>query len=393
MNISKTIDKIIELRRHGEASEMRLADYLKETLWGMNAQVEIHPFSYSVQSNAFVGGAVFLFSVLFLVGVLKRWHRTAFLSAFALVLVLVLELSFDVHIVSWPVQKKSETIVVHFPVQDAVRKVIVGTHTGAAPREGFVPPLPGRLEETVLAFLLPMTLVIGLLGLWQLAISFGKLDFEDGRTIMLVMGLVCTIYYVTLFGAWVKEGAAARGVRPDPGSNAGSIAVLAALAEDLSGKYPRLQNTWVTVAFFAGGPDARGARAFAKAPGNRQNQALPTYFIGCEEMGRGGAHGYLAPWDRGINPLYGDRALVRILNRAALSSTGRQLEVIPAATMDMKRFVDFGYPSIVLSTLPPETGFERSGRQGQNRINRGQLLLSLQLIERTLSKFEQPQFR
>ncbi len=393
MNISKTIDTIIELRGHGEASEMRLAAYLKETLWGMNAHVEIHPLSYSVQSNAFVGGAVFLLSILFLVGVLKRWHRTAFLSALALALVLMLELSFDVHIVSWPIQRKSETIVVHFPVQDAVRRVIVGTHTGAAPREGFAPALPGRFEETVFTFLLPMTLVIGLLGIWQLAMNFGKLDFEDGRTIMLVMGMVCAIYYATLFGLWIKEGAAARGVKPDPESNAGSIAVLAALSEDLSKKYPRLQNTWVTVAFFAGGPDARGARAFAKTLGKKQNQTLPTYFIGCEEIGRGGAHGYLAPWDRGVNPLYGDRELVRTLNRAALSSTGRQLEVIPADEADMKRFVDFGYPSIVLSTLPPDAGFERSGRQRQTRTNRGQLLLSLQLIERTLSEFEQPGFR
>lgn len=393
MNISDTIDKIVELRSHGEVSELRLAEYLKEAFRGIGVHVESYPISYSVQSKAFVGGAVFLLSILFLVAVFKRWHRAAFCSALALVLVLVLELSFDVHVISWPVQKKSETVMVHFPVQDPVRRVIVGTHIGALSREGFVSHLPGRFEETVFAFLMPMTLVIGLLGVWQFAMSFGKLYFEDGRTIMLVMGLVCAIYYAALFGIWIKEGAAARGVKPDPEGNAGSIATLAALTEDLSKKYPRLRNTWVTVAFFAGGPDAMDTQAFARAPGKKQNQTLPMYFIGCEEIGRGGAHGYLVPWDRGANADYGDRELVRTLNRAALSSTGRQLEVIPAEKADMNRFAEFGYPSIVLSTLPPEDASERSGRQRNDRIQRGQLLLSLQLIERTLSAFEQPLFR
>ncbi len=237
-----------------------------------------------------------------------------------------------------------------------------------------------------------MTLVVGILGLWQLAMCFGKFDFEDAHTIILIMGFVCLVYYALLFGTSFN-GNRAHAARPDSNDNAGSIAVLAALAQDLSQKYPRLHNTWVTVAFFGGGnPDGRGARSFVGDLMKEKNQGLLTYFIECEQIGRGGSHGYVVPAGAEIDAFYADRELVRTLNRAAVAATGRHLKIIPAAVADPKGFGGYGCPTVALATLPPERQGTRGGSRSQE-IDRGQLMLTLQLIEATLAEFEKTQFR
>jgi len=382
MNISETVDTIIELRNQGAAPDEKVAEYLKATLWAADAHVQVQRIFYSPHSRSLVVAAAFVLCAVFLVSLLKRRHRAAFISALAIPLILFLEFSLDLHLVSWPIQKKSENIVAQFPVQDAARRVIVGTHYADSKTAA-----SDRLAETVSAFLLPITLVITLLGLWQVAMYFGKFDFEDAHTIALIMGSVCAIYYALAFGVF-SNGAAPLRKATDPEHNAGSIAALAALAEDLSQKYPRLQNTWVTVAFFGrGGPEGLGAVSFAGKLARERDRALATYFIGCEHLGRGGSHGYVLPDMAAMAPLYADRELLRTLNRAAVITTGRQLGITRGTMTNSKGFVEYGFPTVSITTTPPE------GNPGSRRIDRGQLLLSLQLLETCLSEFETGRLR
>ncbi|UCD58365.1 MAG: hypothetical protein JSV16_04410 [Candidatus Hydrogenedentota bacterium] len=396
MNLSEIVDRIIDLQQHGASAESGGAEYLESTLRSAGAQVQTHAFTFSVQTRLFVAGAIFLLSIFFFVSVLKRRHRSAFVSALTIPLILLLEFHLNIHVVSWPFLEEAKNIVVHFPVQDAARTVIVGTHiAGAHAVEAHMEETErtatGQFAEMVWAFLSPITLVITVLGAWQLAMYFGKLDFEDAHTIVLIMGAVCVFYYALMLGM-VSNAAISQVRRPDQRHNAGSIAVLTGLAQDLSRKYPRLQNTWVTVAFFGGsGSDGHGAGFFAR--NLPQDRRLPTYFIGCEEIGRGGLHGYVIPESVDMDPLYADRELVRTLNRAAVATTGHQLETTIAALTDSKRFVENGYPAITITTLPRTGQYSGADMSGSEVIDRGQLLLSLQLIERSLLEFEKPQFR
>ena len=388
MNLSEIVDKIIELQQQGASPEGRVAEYLESTLRATGAQVELQPFHFSTQTHAVVSGAVFLLSILFIFGIVKRRHRAAFFSALAISLVLVLELSLDFHVISWPALEKANNIVVHFPVQDAARVVVVGTHYGQA---GV--PVSGPFVETVSAFLFPMTLVMALLGLWQLAMHFGKLTFEDAHTITLIMGIVCSLYYALWFVTLSHEGSHFP-EDPHAEQNAGSMAVLAGLSQDLSQKYPRLQNTWVTVAFFGGtGSSGHGARQFARAFSRERGRGLPMQFIGCEQLGRGEIHACMIPGNTSADSLYTDRELVRILNRAALAVTGFQLHTITKGGVNSRGFVEFGHPTIAITTMPQEERHVDGGRTDPHAIQRGQLILSLQLIEKALLELDKVRLR
>jgi len=380
MNLSETVDTILDLRSQGAASDERVAEYLKSMLGAANAQVQTQ--SAAGHSHVLLMVVALALSIVFLVAVVKRRHRLACVTALAIPLILFLELAVGFHVVTWIARKKSDNIYVHFPVQDAARRVVVGTHY-VEPTEA----ASGRFPETVSAFLFPVALVMALLGLWRVAVLFGKLDFEDAHTIALIMGSVCAGYFALALATSAGEALSAKNAS-DPASNVGSIAVLGGLAEDLAQRYPNLQNTWVTVAFFGrDGMNESGAGKFARWLGRKRNRLEPGYFIGCEHLGNGGTHGYVLDADIESSPLHADRDLVRAANTAAIGITGRQLEIMRGETIGSKEFVKRDYPAIVLSTMPPA---ER-GKNDGGEINRGQLLVSLQLIEATLSILDRPQ--
>ena len=371
MNLSKTVDAIIELRSKGAVSDEAVAERLGALLGAANVQTQ----AVATHSRALLLAVVLTLSIVFLAGVVKKRHRMAFVSALAIPLILFLELSAGLHPVTWIARGRSDNVFVHFPAQNPAQTVVVGAQYVEPSKSAH-----GRFAETVSAFLVPMTLVMFLLGLWRAAIHWGKFDFEDAHTIAMTMGSALAIYYALAFGACVRQELSYGNDR-DPASNAGSLATLVALAEDLSGKYPRLENTSVTVAFFGSGRMGEGgAYEFAR----QEAAKLPSYFIGCEDAGGGGAHASILGDDTLSGPLKGDRGLIRALNRAAVRATGRPLEIVRGETPTAKAFVEKGVEALALTTLAPVG--ERNARRGE--IDRGQLLVTLQILEAGLLELD-----
>lgn len=385
MNISETVDKIVELRQQSGDSSEHVAAYLETTLRATGAHIEAQPITFSSQSQAYVTAIAFLLSMVFLISLLKNWRRAAIFSALAVPLILFLEFSLNIHVVSWSIQSASTNIIAHFPVQDAARKVVVGTHIDGARCQAVAPGPSQRFTETLRAFLFPTTVVITILGFWRIANFFGKFDSEDARTIMLVMGAVCMIFYGLLFGVEVLE--AAGPASRDPGRNAGSVAALAALTSDLAEKYPRLQHTWVTVAFFGGSAEDPGSRELAKDMASEEKGGLPIYYIGLEDLGGGGSHGYVAPDNVALDALYADRELLRAVGATATAITGRPLDTAVGSIVSSRGFVEQDFPTATITTLPGESN-NPGGIQKSRNIDRGQLLLSLQIIEGALQRLD-----
>ena len=375
MNLSKTVDAIIELRSKGAAADEAVAERLGAILGAANVQTQ----AVSTHSRALLLAVILTLSIVFLAGVMKKRHRVAFVSALAIPLILFLELSVGLNTLTWVAHGRSDNVFVHFPVQDPAQTVVVGAH--------YVEPAksaPGRFAETVSAFLLPMTLVMFVLGLWRAAIYLGKFDFEDAHTIAMVMGSVCAIYYALAFGVCLQQGLSYREGR-DPASNAGALATLVALAEDLSQKYPRLENTSVTVAFFGSGRMGEGgAYEFARQEVVRP----PSYFISFEDAGRGGAHAHILGDDILSEAPQGNRDLIRAFNRAAVKATGRPLEIVRGETSTAKAFVEEGSEALALTTLGPAGERGRDEGAARRKIDRGQLLVTLQILEAGLLELD-----
>jgi hypothetical protein len=376
MNLSKTVDTISELRSSGGASDELVAEHLRSILEASGAHVHSQTIYGHSQTALFV--VALALSIVFLAALLKGRRRIAFVSALAIPLFLCLELSTGFGPVSRLAGGTSENIFATFPVQDAAREVIVGTSYARSAENS-----PDRFAETVAAFLFPVTLVMTILGLWRFAAFFGKFDSEDARTIALIMGATCAAYYALALGM-SANGALSAKKAVDPAHNAGSVAVLAALAEDLSEKYPRLETTSVTIAFFGHGrAGATGSENFAEKLARETDRALPVYFVGLDGAGNGGNHAYTP--GEGSGSFRGGSDLNEIFGRAAADTLGRPLEIVRDGRASSEVFAERGYPAIVLSTLPPDyyEGGEGGGNSGD--LDRGQLLLTLQLIEAGLA--------
>ncbi|GAB4355279.1 MAG: hypothetical protein Kow0099_39250 [Candidatus Abyssubacteria bacterium] len=370
MNLSEIVDQIITLRERG-ATDGQMAEYLASTLRDAGAEVQIHAFAFSTHAHAAVGIVVLLLAAVFVAGAVKRRHRVACVAALAIPLILLFEMRLGLHAISWPITKTAKNVIVQFPVQNPARTVVVGTHYVQAQLP------PGEFMQAISDFLLPMAVIMAVMGVWQLMNCFGKLEPEDARTVMTVMGAVCAAF----FGLWFASGFM-KGVARAPRYNSGSIAALVGLARDMTKRYPSLQNTAVTVAFFGEvGANASGARAFAKMLERHEETGItPVYFIGLKELGRGGPHAFVIPYDESPGLSYADRDLMRVLNRAAFSITGARLESVSSTIADSKGFVEYGFPSVTIATAP--------STQTTDEIDRAQLLLSLQLLERALMEFE-----
>ncbi|MBI5118216.1 hypothetical protein HZA56_17200 [Candidatus Poribacteria bacterium] len=390
MNPGELFEKIISLRS-GAAPDKDVAEYVASTLMSAGARVQVQPFRYSVHTDVFVGAAALLLSALFLFSLLRRWRRAAFSLGLAIPLILLFELALDIHMVSRPGVKKAENVVAQFPVQNPARRVIVGTHYSI---ESGLPEHRGRFEATVSAFLLPMSLAMAALGLLQLIMYLGSFESEDARTVMFVMGAVCMLYYALWFGKSLEADMRPRsrtGAQTGVSENAGSIAALGMVARDLSIQDPRLQSTWVTIAFFGGSKtEGTGARTFArKLPGKRsggisseQERGLPTYFIGFDEIGRSARFSCVVPDNVSMNSLYVDRELIRILNRAAIATTGRQIETVTAAVTDSRGFVERGFPSVTVTALE-EGNASQTGQADEKYLPAG-----VAMLEKTLLAFD-----
>ncbi len=343
------------------------------------ARVQVESFRYVTATSAFAAGAAFLLSALFLVSLSRRWRRAAFSLGLAIPFILLLELVLGFHVVSWPGFKNGEHVIALFPVQNAAREIIVGTHYSLE-KETRAPE--DQFDAIISAFLLPMSLAMTALGLWQLVMYLAKFESEDARTIMFIMGAVCMIYYALWFGKSL-EGVMKPAARVDSTENVGSVAALMAVARDLSNRNPRLQNTSVTIAFFGGSrAQASGARAFARKLSNKRQRGLPTSFVGFEQIGRSRRYCYLMPDNVRMNALYVDRQLIRTLNRAAAAVTDRELEPMPSGVTDSVGFATYGFPATTIAALPRENTSELE------KEDNGALLVGVELIEQALLEFD-----
>jgi hypothetical protein len=383
MNLSDIVDEILLLRLQSESPEGRIAEYLASSLADAGATVYIQRFIPVELTRIVVGAVVLLLSIVFVASVVRRWRRIAFISALAIPLILVLELSFDIHPISWAVAKRDKNVIAHFAVQNAARRVVIGTHYGDKEAQP-----PTRFALTVSAFLLPISLVTAVLGLWHLVAYFAKFEFEDARTVSLAMGCVCVAYYALWLGTgWARSAEQADSL--GPAYNVGSLAVLSGVAQDLAQRYPRLETTAVTVAFFGDDrSESDGARRFVRKVLRRRSHTLPAYFVGCQEIGRGGPHAYVIPNDDTPAPPYGDWDLVRVINRVAVAATGQDLKTEISAVGESRDFAEYGYPAVAITSLPERDMGANGGARAPESIDRGQLLLSVQLLEKTLLEFD-----
>ncbi len=381
MNLSDTVDSIVKARLEGSQPSERVAEFLRASVASSRAMIETERSASVAQADLLVALVTLLFAALFVFSVWKRRHRTAGLAALIVSVTLFLETSLGAHVLSWPVQNNCESLFVQFPVQHASQMLIVGTHYDAWTADN---DADGRFGQAVEAFVGPMTVALLIMGLWQFCLHFGYLKFEDAHTIMFTMGMGCLLLYgAWTFFCWQRLS---RQTVSDPYHNAGSIAVLTGLVEDLSRRYRNVQNTSVTVAFFGGGSDAAAARAYARRLAREDKRAVPVYFLACEHIGRGGDHALLIPFES-ADPLFRDRALVRILDRVAGSVTRKQLGMLTANPSNARGFVEQGFPTATLTTLPKETSKTPEDKESE-QIARGGLLVSLKLLEQFVFEFD-----
>jgi len=374
--MGKYVEDILKLRE--QFSDRHVADYLYSIFQTAGFHVQRETFFYSRNSAALAGGAAFILAAIFLFGVFRRKQLVIIGAAFAVPCILFFEFSLGIPLVSWPLLKKGENIIVQFPVQNPSGKVALG-----APYEQYQEEEQALspAETAASAFLLPAALAFLSMGLWQLAIHFGKFDSEDARTILLVMGGACLAYFAWYsFVVW-DEGDAKREASSSS-QDVGSMAMLSQLALNLRNEDLGLENTWVSVVFF-GGDDGQGAKTFAKKLSRSPEHSIETIFIGCRRIGRGERLAFLFPLEeRSKNPL-SERRLLRILSSDAAAAGERTPEILPVEPDQFRGFAGKEFPYVIFTSLPPE-----GGAADESDIQPNQLEPALHVLEKMLVQLD-----
>jgi hypothetical protein len=356
-------------------------------LYALLREAGLHPqrevFYHSASGEFLVGLTAAALAIILFFGALKRRVWWVIIPAFAIPLLLLLEFSLDIPAARWPVLKKNENIIVQFPVQNMSQRVVVGAPCNYSEEP---PEEPTRIEATLSGFLLPAAIVLCILGAWRMVLYFGKLNSEDARTIMLVVGGIFACYFVTL--AAVSFSASNDGKRnKNQIFNADSLAALSELALNLGERDIRLENTSVIIAFF-GGSQGEGAKALARRLAKKGN-ALETMFIECRGIGREKTVIMISAEEQG-NVHFSGRRLAQLFTTAASTETGRPPEVVLTDASVLGEFALRGYPSITLTSVS-ETG--KSFDAGSDGTNRARLQSLLRTMETMLLKIDTDQLR
>lgn len=380
LNLVEILHTVLELRRQSNAAD-QVENYLLSLFRGSGLAVQQRSFFYSMSGFVPAGVAAFLLAAVFVMGVTRRRHRLAAAVSVLIPFIILCEVSLRVPVVSWPFLKRGRNVVVQFPVQNASQRVALYTQYGAREDK---PTAQSPVEQTVSAFLLPASLVLLAMGVWQLLLYFGKFESEDARTVMVAMGAICVVYFALWTVVSWKE--ASRRREPEsPTYNAGSIAVLAGIASDMGQRNPRLENTWVTVAFL-GGDSGQGARAFARKLSRNRKESVEAILIGCHDIGRDGDVSLVTPLDE--RDSFSEQRLVQLFSAVATEAGRLSPEVFPSDAPPLGVSAAEGFPSVELASSV-QSGLSTS--QQSNGINETELAPVAHMIESVLVKMDSEQ--
>jgi hypothetical protein len=203
---------------------------------------------------------------------------------------------------------------------------------------------------------------------------------------MLVIGGFCIAYFA-IWSAVSWSGLSATKEEGKPSNNAGSLALLSALALDMGQRNPRLENTWVTIAFF-GGNSGQGADGFIDKIASSKENSVETHLIQCREVGRREHVALLVPWDA-EEDLLSERRLVKAFSAAAATGAGHQPpEMVLMDAPPSEELGEKGFPSLILTSTEPGALPNPGGTDGNDRTR---LLPILYMIKAALSELDSEQ--
>lgn len=377
--------KILSVPRpNGSAAERETARALCDWLTQRGIAYHIHGFKLYPYFNEGLGLWILTSSALLVLSIVLRWGWPSLLIAGVSLLGVVLDVAFNVPLITWPGARRGENILIQFEPLEAEQEIVLSAHydskTELLDHKGRA-FFTGKLKIGVGLMLLLG--VMGLVdGLW-LARSSAWAD--------VIFWVETGLGLVVLFLAWGLglNLTLGRFVTPSQGAvdNGTACAILLDMADRLGRREILLQGTRVTIALFTGEEvGMQGSRAYV---GSR-DWPLPTIAINLEIMAQDGDY---VIWEHESNVwrrIPTTPELNEGISAAVMAVTGKLPRFIELINSDGFSFRSAGIPTAVLGTYHSqmEGGGLHRPTDNMERVVMARLPEGLEVLTLLLHKYD-----
>lgn len=387
MDLAELLRTIVIPRPDGSLAAINVAKTLLDYLGSAGGTVNTETYSLRPQVYLCLAAALFVLALLAYQALHARRWRLAFVVACLAGTLYVLEGLAGLPLVSSLVEQPAENIVWDWapsgPAGSSPAPVVILTAHYDTRTEIFAPAVARSLAGKAPLALVGLLVIIVLGFVAENSRSLGFLDYGFGR------GLLLTAAWLCLLGLGVA-GVALNGGRgaslPSPGAtdNAGSLAVLAHVAQDVPDI--GLEHVAVRLVLFSGGETGcQGSAAYVRA--HPELARTGAVVINLEETGAGGRLAYREWGGLGLRVAPASEDVADLVDRAIAAGTNEPaLGSLPGARDDAGSFLVSGVDAITLSeSRPLEHEVAHTAADTVDRLSTADIDRVAEVLEITLS--------
>ena len=383
MNIKNILEKLaIPRPNHSDTLDAVIA-WIKQLLSSWDVSFTVQEFTLRPYEHALVGLFCILLSILFLVFISRKKPVIALLCAVLIPVIAMLEFEFCIPVVSWIISKTGQNIIIPFDVANPAREIIFMAHMDS--KTDFF----DHIERARVYKWIPLAVIIGLL-LPVLMLLSAKIKILAHKTVNRAIqgvSILLILYWCLVgiaFGGFIfldKESCGAV-------DNGGSVTTLLKLSQAIHDGRVNAGDNRVTIVLTSGEEvGLQGADAYVEKRFNDDaNSDVPVYLVNLELVGQNGNMVYWEKTGTFLNWYHVNPELVKRLNRAWKTVSGKEMEPAGKITDDTQRFAAAGIPFITVGN----SGIPGMGMGGfhctddnMERVNPE----NIRLMIRTLSVF------
>lgn len=383
MNITDILEKLaIPRPNHSDTLDAVMAS-IKQLLSSWDIAFNVQEFTLRPYEHALVGLFCILLSIFSFVFITRKKPILALLCAVLIPVIVILEFEFCIPVVSLIISKTGQNIIIPFDAANPVREIIFMAHVDS--KTDFF----DHIERARVYKWIPVAVIIGLLlpVIMKLSVKIKIFAHEIVNRVIRGLSVLLILY-------WCLVGIAFGGFifleEESPGAvdNAGSVTTLLKLSQKIHLGNVNTGDNRITIVLTTGEEvGLQGADAYLEKRFNgKDKDDVPVYLVNLELVGQNGNMVY---WEKtgvflnwyGVNP-----ELVKQLNRAWKTVSGREMERAGKITDDTQRFaaVDIPFITVGNSGVPGLGlgGFHCSD-DNMDRVNAD----NIRLMIKTLSAF------
>jgi hypothetical protein len=388
MELLEILKKIAVPRPDQSEALDQVAAFLKELLTSWGAPFTVQEFTLRPYSLFLLGLTTLILGVLFFFCIYKKKPILALITVLAIPALLIIEVEFNINIVSSLITKPSENIVISFKAPDAVREIIFAGHYDS--KTDFY----DHVQRVIIMKLLPLFLLLGIaLSIWTFFVR--RYDSLKKRSIIIITLILAACFTVYSFFGFLRLGGFVFMSKESEScgviDNGTAVVTLLALARDINQGKVNIGKSNITLLISSGEEvGMQGARFYAQQRFAEKKPELPTMLVNLELVAQNGNMIYWKRVTKLFKTFNADPDLIAKLDTVWKEISGKPMDSIDRLSDDSYEFGLVGIPFITVGHAgKPGLGMGgfHCNTDNFDRFNPGNLKLMIRTLERFIESY------